>query len=480
MQFTSIKFLLFFPAVCLIYFFFPKKAKVYFLVAASYLFYINSVPVYALLLLTNTIITYFAAYLIESSSDDRKRRGLLISTITLSVLTLGFFKYYSFINETTFSILTWLGFRWSFPEIKLLLPIGISYYTFQTIGYLFDVYNRSIKAERTFKYYLLFVSFFPTIVSGPIERAKNMIPQFKNTSSFLYRNASQGLKLMLWGYFMKLVVADGLCEYIDEIYRNAQNHGGKTLLLVSLLYPMQLYCDFNGYSTIAIGVAKILGFDVIQNFRRPYLFSTSITNFWRRNHISLTTWLTNYIYTPLTIRYRDWGTTGLVASIILTFLIAGIWHGAGWTFVIYGLIHGTVLSFDAVNQKRRNKFEKKWGLKDRWWYIGFTCLVTYLIVCFTFIFFRSNSLYTATSFTHRIFTESGILYLGSSSARFGFSILTLAMVVLSDFRDEYHQSKLLLYDNKLRIIRWTSYLVTLFLLLLLGNFGSDKFIYFQF
>ena len=361
-----------------------------------------------------------------------------------------------------------------------MLPIGLSYYTFQTIGYLFDVYNRKIKAERTFKYYLLFVSFFPTIVSGPIERARNMIPQYKNTSSFLYGNTSQGLKWMLWGYFMKLVVADGLGEYIDEVFRNMQYHGSKTLLLVSLLYPMQLYCDFNGYSTIAIGVAKILGFDVMQNFKRPYLFSTSITNFWRRNHISLSTWLTDYIYTPLMIRYRDWGTVGLVGSILFTFLIAGIWHGAGWTFVIYGLIHGIVLSFDAVNQKRRNKFEKKWRLKDRWWYIGFTCLVTYVIVCFSFIFFRSNSLYVASSFIHRIITESGILYLGSSSARFGFSILTLAMVVLSDFRDEYHQSRMLLYDNKLRIIRWTSYLVTLFLLLLLGNFGSDKFIYFQF
>jgi D-alanyl-lipoteichoic acid acyltransferase DltB (MBOAT superfamily) len=307
-----------------------------------------------------------------------------------------------------------------------------------------------------------------------------MIPQYKKGSSFEYNNVVQGLKWILWGYFIKLVVADGLGNYIDEMYRNPVYQSSKTLFLVTFLYPLQLYCDFNGYSNIAIGVAKILGFDVMQNFRRPYLFSTSITNFWRRNHISLTTWLTDYIYSPLTIKYRYWGKSGLVTSIIITFLIAGIWHGAAWTFVIYGLIHGFMLSFDVISQKKRNKFEKRWSLNNRRWYLGFTCLVTYFLVCFSFIFFRSNSVHSASTVIHNLFLNHGPLNLGSSTVRLAFSVATLAMVVLSDFRDEYYQSKILLFENRFRIIRWSAYISIILLILLLGNWGSDQFIYFQF
>lgn len=480
MLFTSFKFVLFFPAVSLIYFLLPQKFRIHFLITASYFFYLNSIPLFALLLFATTMITFGAAYLIENSTDEKKRKLYLILTVILSVSTLSLFKYYYFINQTIFTALTWMGIRWNFPEIKLLLPLGISYFTFQTLGYLFDVYNHTTKAEQSFKYYLLFVSFFPTIVSGPIERSGNMIPQYKKGATFAYMNVVQGLKWMLWGYFMKLVVADGLGNYVDEIYGSAQFQSSPTLLFVVVLYPMQLYCDFNGYSNIAIGVAKILGFEVMQNFRRPYLFSTSITNFWRRNHISFSTWLTDYIYTPLTIKYRYWGMKGLVLSVIITFLIAGIWHGAGWTFVIYGLIHGIMLSFEAVNQKRRNKFEKKWSIKESWWYIGITCIFTYALVCFSFVFFRSSSIHDASTVIATIFSNNGVLNLGGSTARLAFSLATLAMVILTDFRDEYHPSKILLFESKFRTIRWSAYITTALLLLLLGNFGSDKFIYFQF
>jgi D-alanyl-lipoteichoic acid acyltransferase DltB (MBOAT superfamily) len=218
----------------------------------------------------------------------------------------------------------------------------------------------------------------------------------------------------------------------------------------------------------------------MQNFKRPYLFATSITDFWRRNHITLTKWLTDYIFTPLSIKYRNWGNVGLVTAVMITFLISGIWHGAAWTFVIYGLLHGTMLSFDAVNLRKRNKFEKKYGLKNRWWYIGFTGLLTYIFVCFSFVFFKSNSLKDAYIVLIHIFTFPGNLELGGSSARLGFSLATLFLVLLIDYRDEYYPTKFLIFENKFRIIRWSAYILVMLLILLLGNFESNKFIYFQF
>jgi D-alanyl-lipoteichoic acid acyltransferase DltB (MBOAT superfamily) len=416
----------------------------------------------------------------DQTQDEKKRRLYLIITVVLSVSTLCFFKYFAFLNQTLIQSLAWTGLQWEVPTWKILLPLGISFYTFQTLGYLFDVYHQKFKAERSLKYYLLFVSFFPTIISGPIERASNMIPQYKKGTEFSYLNAVAGLKWMLWGYFIKMVVADGLGAYVDEIYLRVQIQTSKSLLLVIFLYPLQLYCDFAGYSAIALGTAKTLGFDVMQNFKRPYLFATSITDFWRRNHISLTTWLTDYIYTPLSISFRFYGTQGLVGAILITFMIAGIWHGAGWTFLVYGLIHGIFLSIDAVNQKRRKSFEKKWRLKNKWWYILITCTYTYLLVCFSFIFFRSNSLLQALQVMKSLFSNAGDLNLGMSSTRLAFSILCLGVVILSDFRDEHLSDRFLIFENKSRAIRWSSYVVTVLAILLLGRFGGDQFIYFQF
>lgn len=480
MAFTSLRFLYFFPTVVLFYFLLPKKYKAWLLLAASYYFYLNANPSFGIVLFATSIFTWAGGLAIARASDGHKRKVFVTFLVGCLVFSLLIFKYYTFINQNVSHLLALFGLKMQIPKMVWLLPLGISYFTFQAIGYLMDVYRRRIEAEKSPGYLLLFLSFFPTVVSGPIERAGNMLVQYRNPGHFVYDNAVAGLRLMLWGYFTKLVVADGLGVYIDEIYSGIDAQNASTLWLVVLLYPLQLYCDFSGYSNIAIGTAKILGIDVMQNFRRPYLFADSITNFWRRNHISLTTWLTDYIYTPLTIRFRQYEKAGVVLAVVITFLIAGIWHGAAWTFVVYGLIHGILLGTEAYNQKKRSKWEKRNKLKQKIWYIALTCLVTYLLVCFSFIFFRSSSLTVAADVLRNLFSHPGRIFFGSSSARLGFSLLTLILVMLSDFRDEYFPSRFRLFENKHRAIRWISYFAILFLILLLGNFNSQHFIYLQF
>jgi D-alanyl-lipoteichoic acid acyltransferase DltB (MBOAT superfamily) len=307
-----------------------------------------------------------------------------------------------------------------------------------------------------------------------------MITQYKNPAAFRYSDTVQGLRWMLWGYFMKLVVADGLGNYINEIYRNSTFQNSSTLILAVVLYPLQLYCDFNGYSSIAVGMARILGINVMQNFRRPYLFADSIADFWRRNHISLSTWLMDYIFTPLTIRFRQSGLAGLTFAAVLTFTIAGLWHGSAWNYVIYGLLHGILLSFEILTNKNRKKLERKWNLKSRIWYIGLTCIATYILVCMTFIFFRSNTAEQALRIFRNISHWGGTIYLGSSSTRLAFSVMALILIILSDFRDEFLPGKIVFFENNSRAVRWTSYIAIVLMILLLGNFSSEQFIYLQF
>lgn len=303
MVFTSLNFLLSFPLIAIVYYITPVKFRWLTLLIASYFFYINIKPVFALLVSGVTLSTYIFTRLIDNANTESRKRTFMVINILLILLPLFFFKYFTTINNGIFALLESHNIRWPLPEIKLLLPIGISFYTFMAIGYTVDVYNEELKSEKNIGFIALFLSFFPLILSGPIERAKNMIPQFKTHPKLDFTVVTQGMKLMLWGYFMKLVVADRIGIYVDAVYGNISQHNGTSLLLASILYPIQLYADFGGYSLIAIGTAKVLGINVMQNFKRP-LFSTSMSEFWRRWHISLISWLTDYIYTPLSFAYR--------------------------------------------------------------------------------------------------------------------------------------------------------------------------------
>jgi len=342
MVFTSLNFLIFFPIVLVIYYLLPKRVRWQFLLLASLFFYINIKPVFALLLVSVSVTTYIFAILIEKQQSDKRRDNLLFIGIFLILLPLFFFKYYTAIDENITLLLDKWHLRWSLPNISLLLPVGISFYTFMAIGYVIDVYNEEIKAEKNFGLVTLFLSFFPLVLSGPIERAPSMLPQFKTKLDFNYKMAVDGFQMMLWGYFMKLVIADRLAIYLNPIFSHVDQQSGSTLFLSTLLYPIQVYGDLGGYSLIAIGAASVMGIKVRQNFNRPF-FATSMSEFWRRWHMSLINWITDYLYTPLSLSFRKYGVFGIVLALMITFIIAGAWHGAAITFIFWGFVQGIVL-----------------------------------------------------------------------------------------------------------------------------------------
>lgn len=346
MLFNSISFLLFFPIVCILYYLIPKKDFRYrniLLLAASYYFYMNWEPVYALLLLSSTFITYTAGLGISSCKSQSTKKFFLIGSVVLNLLILFFFKYYNFIADNINLFVQSSGFGIVIPEFKVLLPVGISFYTFQALGYSIDVYKGQTEAEHNFITYALFVSFFPQLVAGPIERSNNLLPQFNKPHDFNYNSAMEGVHLMVWGFFLKLMIADRCGIYVDTIFNNLSNYNGGSYLLASLLFPFQIYGDFAGYSLIAIGTARILGYKLMMNFKRPY-FSLSIGEFWHRWHISLSTWFKDYLYIPL--GGNRCNKARQYFNLFVTFLVSGIWHGANWTYMIWGGYHGLLLCME--------------------------------------------------------------------------------------------------------------------------------------
>lgn len=479
MTFTSFNFLVFFPAVLVVYFLLPQKFRWVFLLLAGYYFYINTKPVYALLLAAITLTTYFSALLIAGAKSERTKRLLMIAAVILTLLPLFFFKYFNFVNEGVYNMLNYAGLRLALPQISLLLPVGISFYTFMALGYIIDVYNEEIEAEKNPGTVALFFSFFPVVMSGPIERASNMFHQFKGKLTFRYEMVVSGLQWMLWGYFMKLAVADRLSIYIDAVFKNLDQHNGTSVLLATLMEPIRVYGDLGGYSLIAIGCAKVMGIEVMPNFNRPF-FATTISEFWRRWHMSLITWLTDYVYTPLSFSLRKYGIWGIVLALNLTFIISGIWHGAAVCFIVWGAIQGIALSIETLSRKRRDSFEKRFNLKSRWWYILIGCTVTYLVFAFSLIFGGDTvSISEAGQIISKIFTSSLQLpYKDGDTMLYGF--IACCILFLKDFMEEYYPGRILLFNNKNNTVRWLSYYCILFLIFYLGIFSGEQFVYFQF
>ena len=460
------------------YFLTLKKYRWITLLVASYFFYLNIKPVFALITLGITISTYLFSRLIEKNRDDSMKRFFMVINVVIIVLPLFFFKYFGNINATIYSLLDTIKIRWPLPEIKLLLPIGISFYTFMAIGYTVDVYNGEIQTEKNPGILALFISFFPLILSGPIERAKNLIPQFRNPRDLNLIMVVSGLKLMLWGYFMKLVVADRLAIYVDAIFNNISQHNGKSLLLASILYPFQIYADLGGYSLIAIGTASILGINVIQNFKRPFL-ATSMSEFWRRWHISLISWLTDYIYTPLTFFLRKYKIWGIIIALMITFFISGIWHGPKLTFIIWGILQGLLLSIEALTNRKKKEFENKHNLVTKKWYFILSICLTFILFSASQIFGRAPDLKNAFDVFFRIFQNKGPLFIGSPSTLI-YGILGIFLILIKDFTDELTPSRFLLFENRSKFVRFLSYSSILILILLIGVFDGGQFIYFQF
>jgi alginate O-acetyltransferase complex protein AlgI len=478
MAFTSVNFLLFFPLVAVLSYLVPGKYRWIALLVAGYFFYINIRPVYALLLAGVTASTYMFARLMDSTADDALKKRYMLLNIILVLFPLFFFKYFGAVNEGVTDILQKMHLHWPLPEIKLLLPVGISFYTFVAIGYTIDVYNEEIKAEKHLGIFALFISFFPLVLSGPIERAKNMLPQFNSSSRPVdYHGIVKGMKMMLWGYFMKLVVADRIGLYVDVVFADVDNYNAATLVLCSVLYPFQVYADLGGYSFIAIGTAKVLGFDVMQNFCRPF-FAVSMADFWRRWHVSLITWITDYIYTPLSFTFRKLGITGIVLALLIAFLISGIWHGAALTFIAWGLLQGVFLSIEAIMGKRRKLFEERHGLATKWWYTFFCCIVTFTLFAISQVFARARNLDNAFLIFKKIFNSKGSLFLDLTNLTY--ASIGLGILMFSDFRDEFFTGRALAFESEKVVVRFASYLFIVFLILYVGVFKGNRFIYFQF
>lgn len=471
MVYNSFLFIVIFPLIFLLYYAIPAKYPKWrnlFLLAASFALYINWNPVHALILLGVTFVTYITGIKIEKSNHPKR---VLTLGIIIGLLPLLFFKYYNFINENIYELLILLGLRVKLTGLNWAIPIGISFFTFQAISYVADVYNRKINAEKDFLTYALFVSFFPSILSGPINKASLVIPQIRKMRKYFdYPKAIEGLKMLLWGMFMKVVIADRAALYVDTVFGSYNNYSGMTCFVASLLFTIQIYTDFAGYSLMALGVGKTLGFELTENFRRPY-FSFSVTDFWHRWHISLSTWLKDYVYIPLggsrCSKIRNYW------NIFVTFFVSGIWHGANWTFVVWGMMHG----FFQIIEKMLGENKCKYGGLGR----TIKIVITFILINFAWIFFRMPTLSDAWSVTTRIFNIhlSPSIYIGDFQT-IALVVLGLIILIIKDVRDEFYPHRMPLMNNRHIIVRWATYISLILMILLTGVLSSDQFIYANF
>ena len=439
-----------------------------YLLLVSYLLYLQYKPVYAVILFGVTAVTYFSALAL---ADAKYPKRVLTVGVLFSLLPLVFFKYFNFINDSISNALSVVGLHFDLPGLNWAIPIGISFFTFQALGYLWDVYYKREVPERDFLTYSLFVSFFPSILSGPINKASLLIPQLKQLRPYFdYAKAVSGLKMLLWGMFMKVVVADRVALYVDTVFSNYENYTGMSCFVASLLYTIQIYADFAGYSLMAIGVGRVLGLELTENFRRPY-FAVSVTEFWHRWHISLSTWLKDYVYIPLggsrCSKIRNYW------NIFVTFLVIGIWHGANWTFIVWGCMHGIC----QIVEKMLGQQKCNYRLPGRIVKI----IVTFTIVNFAWIFFRMPTLTDACRVIARIFdtTLPMTVYMAPLPTP-PFIALGVVLLFMKDLRDEFVPDSLRLMDSNIRLVRWSTYVFLLIAILLFGVFSSDQFIYANF
>lgn len=486
MLFNSLKFLLLFPLIFGIYWAIPAKNyqwKKAFLILVSYLLYMNWKPAFALALFGVTLVTYWGGQFLSSELKDkseelgvdendnlnanRKRRKRLAWCFALlALLPLLVFKYYNFLNDSITAGLAAVGLKFAMPGLNWAVPVGISFFTFQAVGYMLDVYHGRIKAEKNFVDYVLFVSFFPQIASGPISKADELLPQIKTERAFNYNQAVSGLKYLLWGMFLKVVLADRVGIYVDTVFGAYEKFSGIGCVLASVLYSIQIYADFAGYSLMAVGIGKTLGFDLINNFKRPY-FAASVTEFWKRWHISLTRWLTQQVYIPLggsrCSKIRNYW------NILVTFLVSGIWHGANWTFIVWGVMHGV---FQIIEKALGwNKKESKGIVK------GIRILFTFTVVTVAWVVFRSPSIGDAFELIGRYLTTSG-----KAIADFQ-TLLHITIAILPLLLLEFGQElfpKTLCKLRRVTVLRWTVYLAVFAMIILLGVHDGSSFIYVSF
>lgn len=486
MQFNSINFLLFLLVAFLIYwlaFNKTEKRQNFFISLVSLFFYAWWDWRFFGLLLTTILSTYYFGWLIAKGKKldtvilkKKKSWWLLMFALSLNVGILLFFKYFNFFLQSFIDTFSFFGKELNITLFKIILPVGISFYTFTALSYIIDIYKNKTSPTNNFFAYLAYVSFFPALLCGPIGRSMDQLPQFFSKREFNYSLITKAGQLMLWGFFMKLCVADRVGMYVDAIYNNVAQHNGSSMILATVLYAFQLYCDFGGYSLVAIGIGTLFGIRLQENFRRPYL-SISFSEYWKRNHISLTQWLMDYVYYPLvgdSIKLIYWN-----FCMIITFLISGLWHGAAWTFVLWGLYQGIFIVLSTNNARRRKMFEKKRNLQNNILYKVTTTLITFGIICFGLIFFRANNVEDAFQIIKNVLINfnSSVYIEGTTLA---YSAIGISVLLFKDLKDEFFPKKLRIFESHYTIVRLLSYGFLMILILLTGVFDDTQFIYFQF
>ncbi len=499
MSFISINYLIFFPAVVLLYYVLPKKVRMYWLLIASYYFYMSWNAKYALLIFASTAVTYLCALGIDhfrtAEEKDAKnptggKRFFLSLAIVLNLGLLFYFKYIGFTAESINKVLSATGLSLNIPATDVLLPVGISFYIFQALGYTIDVYRGEVRAERNPFRYALFVSFFPQLVAGPIERSKNLLAQLREERSFDAENARKGLLTMAYGIFMKMVAADSIAAVIDPVFASPGDYSGMMILFASILFSFRIYFDFNGYTQIAIGSARVLGISINPNFDTPYM-GLSVGDFWRRWHISLTSWFRDYLYIPLGGNRK--GKIRKYINTLIVFLLSGLWHGAAWHFVAWGLINGILLIAEDLLKPLKVKADTGLNIRtDDPFYMWVRRFITFFIVTLTWIFFRAGSLPQAVKLIAAIFGDFRPAWFinfefaklfADPQAMLGVLVPLGIMVILDIFKAKGKDLTSLVFDRQI-VLRWIIYICMALFIIYWGFYGKGyeqtQFIYFQF
>lgn len=479
MLFNSIDFAIFFPITFLLYWSASRHLALRntLILIASYFFYAQWDARFLALIIISSFVDYYVGQNLPTVSS-KKRKTLLFVSFAINLGFLFYFKYASFFVQTFVDAFTIFGQKLNISTLKIILPVGISFYTFQTLSYTIDIYRGNIKPTKNKLAFFSFVAFFPQLVAGPIERASNLLPQFLVVHKFNYKKVKSGLLMMALGFFKKMVIADKAAVIVNQVYNNPSDHGGIYIVFATMLFAFQIYCDFSGYSDIAIGASRTMGFRLMKNFDSPY-FSKSITEFWRRWHISLSTWFKDYVYIPLggnrAVPAR------VYSNLFLVFVVSGLWHGAAFGFIIWGALHGLIIVLEKHFSKARNQFFG--GNRSRMRHI-IGIPVTFLTTCFAWVFFRSNSIQDAFQIISNIFKKPNTPPYSSAQEALEIYSLIIFIALLLAFEVVHKRFKILRFLNaQIFIFRWALYFVIIYVLILFGAYGENQaseFIYFQF
>ena len=476
MLFNSFHFLFFFIIVTAVYFILPHSKRWMWLLAASCYFYMAFVPVYILILGFTITVDYFAGIFIENATG-RRRKLFLIYSLVANIGTLFIFKYFNFLNDNFSFLLKGFALSNPIPYLSILLPIGLSFHTFQAMSYTIEVYRGNQKAERHFGLYALYVMFYPQLVAGPIERPQNLLHQFREKHYFETNRVFDGLKLITWGLFKKLVIADRLAIYVNGAYNYYEQQSGVALVLATVFFSFQVYCDFSAYSDIAIGTARVMGFNLMTNFKRP-IFARSTGEFWKRWHISLSSWFKDYLYFPL--GGSKVAVPRMYLNLMIVFLISGLWHGANWTFIVWGGINGFYLVFALITKKIR---ERVWGFTGitqiPWLNTAIQIVTTFTLIGFSRVFFRSESIGQALAIIKKMFVFEGSIF-NESTTMLVYSFFAIGFLILVELRREFFFNSFSLSYHRSFWVRNAYYAVLVLLILIVGVYDGGQFIYFQF